>query len=394
MIDILDLLHLLTTGKKSLKHLLEEWFPSQHLLYWFCISTLYLELWLKNNDTAKNISLSVDDLIVDSNPIFLKDNLFMFGVSIQSGYKLLSDETYIKMRINQINVVKGNTSIKSIKFVNWSFDNFTNISKQLLQKMNINSYYWPESNDLYVLANSFADNFTYFEFTITRWSGTDSKGNPWKSDTEIDAAIDSSEIQLAMINNYFDFDDYNKSIKSYLDDQFYYPLTSGFSKFADINIRQNTGEQKDSLFRYQSTGSRFSFISIEPVDEKFSKIDSNNKILTISFYKDPKSVNYERTVFSFLDGWGLIGGVNEILEISGKLIVSLFSGKIFAFSILSALYQVDLINSTQRKETSNSNSNGKLRKSKTQRNKISNFHSLSVCIFTNSHFYLSSNVKY
>ena len=338
---------------------MEELSPSQHLLYWFCTPSLYLELWLKNNDTAKNISLSVDDLMVDSNPILLKDNLFMLGVSIKSDYKLLSDETYIKMRINQINVVKGNTSIKSIKFVNWSFDNFTNISKQLLQKMNINSFYWPESTDLYVLANTFADNYTYFEFTITRWSGTDSKGNLWKSDTEIDAAIDSSEIQFAMINNYFDFDDYNKSIKSYLDDQFYYPLTSGFSKFADINIRQNTGEQKDSLFRYQSTGAWFSFISIEPAGEKFSKIDSDNKVLTISFYKDPKSVNYERTVFSFLDGWGLIGGVNEILEISGKLIVSLFSGKIFAFSIISALYQVDLTGSNHCKQTVKVNDNSK-----------------------------------
>ena len=211
----------------------------------------------------------VDDLMVDSNPILLKDNLFMFGVSVQSDYDLLADETYINMRINQFNFVKGNTSTKTIKFVNWSFDNFINISKQLLQKMNINSFYWPESTDLYVLANTFADNYTYFEFAITRWSGTDSQGNPWKSDTEIDAAIDSSYIQLAMVNNYFDFDDYNKSIKSYLDDQFYYPLTSGFTKNADINIRQNTGEQKDALFRYESSGTWFSFISIEPVDEKF-----------------------------------------------------------------------------------------------------------------------------
>ena len=206
---------------------------------------------------------------------------------------------------------------------------------------------------------------------ITRWSGTDSKGNPWKSDTEIDAAIDSTYIQLAMINSYFDFDYYNKPIKSFLDDQFYYHLTSGFTKNANMYIRQNTAEQKDSLFRYQPSGTQSSFISIESVIEKFIK--TNSKIVLLaSFYKDPKSYNYERTVFSFLDCWGLIGGVNEIREIWGKLIVSLFSGKIFAFSILSALYQVDLVSSVQRKETTKKVNHSKIRKSKTQRNKISN----------------------
>ena len=227
------------------------------------------------------------------------------------------------------------------------------------------------------MGNSFADNFTFFELLITRWSGTDSKGNTWKSDAEIDKAIDSTYIQLAMINSYFDFDDYNKPIKSFLDDQFFYPLTSGFTKNANMYIRQNTAEQKDSLFRYQPSGTQSSFISIESVIDKFIK--TNSKIVLLaSFYKDPKSYNYERTVFSFLDCWGLIGGVNEILEIWGKLIVSLFSGKIFAFSILSALYQADLVSSIQRKETTKKVNRSKIRKSKTQRNKISKHQNFAV----------------
>ena len=40
----------------------------------------------------------------------------------------------------------------------------------------------------------------------------------------------------------------------------------------------------------------------------------------MTFYKDAKSVNYQRTVFSILDWTGMIGGVNEILELTGELI--------------------------------------------------------------------------
>ena len=64
-------------------------------------------------------------------------------------------------------------------------------------------------------------------------------------------------------------------------------------------------------------------------------------LIKFSFYKDSKTTSYQRQVFGLLDLFGNIGGVNEVLEIAGSLIVGLFSGKIFIFSILSALYQVD-----------------------------------------------------
>ena len=91
------------------------------------MSTLLFELWLKNSDTTKNISLSVSDLTIDSDPILLKNNLFMFGVYVISDYNLLSDETYISMRINQTNTYKQVSSSKIMQLVNWTYDNFPNI---------------------------------------------------------------------------------------------------------------------------------------------------------------------------------------------------------------------------------------------------------------------------
>ena len=153
-------------------------------------------------------------------------------------------------------------------------------------------------------------------------------------------------------------------------------------------IRQNTVEQKDSLFRYQSSGLQSSFISIESTIEKINKINAKNTVLSISFYKDPKFINYERTVFSMLDCWGLIGGVNEILGLLGKLVVSLFSSKIFYFSIISAFYQVDLTSSIDKKETVKTSGNSKIRKSKTQKDKIANSNKISVYLIFTKLIYL------
>ena len=60
----------------------------------------------------------------------------------------------------------------------------------------------------------------------------------------------------------------------------------------------------------------------------------------IFFAKDPKSISYQRSVLTFLDCCGLIGGVNEILHLAGMLIISSTSSKIFVMSLLSSLYQV------------------------------------------------------
>ena len=123
-----------------------------------------------------------------------------------------------------------------------------------------------------------------------------------------------------MLKNYFDFEDYNQPIKSYLDDSIYYFLMSGFSKRVDLYVRQNSVENVDSIFRYQPGGSEDSFISIEPVLDQLNKVETEFAFV-MNFYKDAKSISYQRTVFSMLDWTGLIGGANEILKIIGILII-------------------------------------------------------------------------
>ena len=147
----------------------------------------------------------------------------MAGLTFNSAVDLVSDESYINVRMNQY-YYTGNqvTSKYTFSFEKWSYNHFSEISQNLLQQMNITNFICPKSTEVYLMSNSFANNFTYFDIKIQRCVGTDSKGNPWKSESDIDAALDSTLVQLAVINNYFDFNDYNKPIKSYLNDELYY----------------------------------------------------------------------------------------------------------------------------------------------------------------------------
>ena len=111
-----------------------------------------------------------------------------------------------------------------------------------------------------MLGNKFSDSLTYFELKFRRCSGTDSKGNVCKSDSVIDTELNKATLAIAAVNTYYDFEDYNSPIKTYLDDRFYYDFLAGYNKENTIYIQENTSEQKDAFFRYTPDGSKNSFI--------------------------------------------------------------------------------------------------------------------------------------
>ena len=84
-----------------------------------------------------------------------------------------------------------------------------------------------------------------------------------KNETEINDYIDNSSLIVLVSSSYFDFDDYENPIKSYIDTKFYYNLDSSFTKTADIYVRKSFAEQSDSIFQFQPSSSQSSFISAE-----------------------------------------------------------------------------------------------------------------------------------
>ena len=86
------------------------------------------------------------------------------------------------------------------------------------------------------------------------------------------------------------------------------------------------------------------FISLEDTIFDKRKIRNDGVVIKLAFVKDQKTVSYQRTVLTFFDWCGLIGGINEILHVAGMLIVSSLSGKLFVFNMLASIYQVSFIN--------------------------------------------------
>ena len=149
---------------------------------------------------------------------------------------------------------------------------------------------------------------------------------------------------MAVINSYFDFEDYDQPIKTYIDDRFFFSLMTSITRNFLAYVKTNEAETLDDFLNYSPQGKESSFISIDRISQD---IQESETIVSVRFVKDPQTDSYGRSVFSLLDALGNIGGLNEVLQVSCGLVVSIFSGRMFFYSIISSLYQIDPINKNE-----------------------------------------------
>ena len=114
-----------------------------------------------------------------------------------------------------------------------------------------------------------------------------------------------------------------------------------WNKEAQLLVRNNHVVLSDSFIQFGQTKKQFYSIENDRLD--FTARDfSFSLYASIVIRMEAREDTYERTVFSFFDFTGLVGGVFEILEVIGSIVVSFFANRLFMFWMLSNLYQVQM----------------------------------------------------
>ena len=126
--------------------------------------------------------------------------------------------------------------------------------------MKIIDYYWPDTTNFYLKGNMYDENFTYIAINIFKWVSSANSILPCASDEEITYNVNHSIMNLAFVNNYFDGNDYENPIKSFMDSSIYDYPTDGYQKAMFGYIKENTVSTQDDIFSYSSDGNQDSFI--------------------------------------------------------------------------------------------------------------------------------------
>lgn len=311
------------------------------------IMVLYLYLQLNiliyKKDTSTSTNSLVRNLRVDSEALQIVDSDFSLGVAIQSNYfDVMSDETYISLQFFQI--VYDDSGISSQQPISKALcgnDYFRYEDQDLVDSFGISYYICPVTNEFEVQGNIFADTYKYFGFTIKKCSGTTASGAACASEADIEEALQYIDLRVALVNSYFDFEDYNQPVQTYIDDRYVFSIVYGYDKFINMFISQDEGDYNDHIISYQPEGTGVNFVSVNKYTEEFRTMQDDNILMSVNFVKDYDYRSYSRQVFGLFDMFGNLGGLFEILEISGGIIVGIFASRLFSYSIVSTFYQID-----------------------------------------------------
>ena len=259
----------------------------------------------------------------------------------------LFDPTYFNFKIAQMSYIKSSSGFSAketvIEYEFWG-DKFPHVEKLVYDRLGLSTYVCPKNTDFFIRANFNSDNYEVIQITIEKWSGSNCK-----SESEIKSVLNTNYIDIALISSYFDFEDYENPIHYYLQDMNLFNLIPTLGLQVQYQAKQNQAVMNDDFFLgSQGLTNEASFYSIDRKRVTYSSIEFNNAYLQVYITLDPQVDQYQRTVYSFLDMLGFIGGIFELLKTFGYLLVCYFIKKEYYSLIISKLYHIEGGQSTKQ----------------------------------------------
>ena len=104
-------------------------------------------------------------------------------------------------------------------------------------------------------------------------------------------------------------------------------------------LRKNEYYLQDNFFQTYSSDEG-SYYSIDDEHYDIRELEDDT-VLTIQIKQDKVVNKYERSVYTFLDMTGQIGGLNEVITLLASFFIQGVTKKLFHLSVLKNLYYID-----------------------------------------------------
>ena len=188
----------------------------------------------RRSDSEKIASTMVRDLTYDTEKHYIGKGNFAFAVRLTGpNPELLLDTSYFTFSVNNANYLKNSTfqvqRISTLIEMESCDDNFPGVRKDIYDRAGLSLFLCPKNTDYYLQSNFHSDDYSGVEILLQKWSS-----GSCQSDAVIQDVLDTHFVELALLNSYFDFEDYDDPIKTYLEDTNIYGLNSFITNSAMI----------------------------------------------------------------------------------------------------------------------------------------------------------------
>ena len=170
---------------------------------------------------------------------------------------------------------------------------------------------------------------------LKRWSGP----SYCKTKAEIDSAIKNLKLELGITDYYFDSGDFSNPVKINISTNNVFTLIPSFTKSVKVMIRKNDVTDATSPLPFASSSS-YSFFSVGQTIQDYYAEGSDGAVLDLTFALEDKYQTIDRTVFTFGDMFGKVGGMDSMLCMIASFLVGVFSSKLYKFSLVSSFYDI------------------------------------------------------
>ena len=317
------------------------------LLVNFC-SSLYILV--NRKDTKTSTKTVFQNNFNSERKKYLGKNDFRMGLVYASfpsgiiGDNLLSDKSYFNVTFYNTEyhrTTEGSERIPILVPSGYCNDSFKEyVEPELFERMSLDKHICPSNDDYYMVGDYNSKLFRDLEIYITPCNENNNEGVVWQPKEEIDRAIYNGYINIAITRSYFDFNDYENPVKTFLSESESFFMVEGITTWAGYYIQENTALRSDNLF-YNEPFQESIFYDITTKNIKtVNKLVTNGAVLFITVGPYAETVHYERTVYSLLDLFGYLGGFYDFMLFIGFWFVQGFQDKIFHNAIFSNLYQV------------------------------------------------------
>ena len=142
------------------------------------------------------------------------------------------------------------------------------------------------------------------------------------------------------MNTYFDFKDFEKPIKSFVDDTFFYPIQPAFCKQSFIYVRQSFTDLQDSFFSFGG-GVNKTLYSIQRQKDVIFNSDAykGKTYVSVQVRLDMYQDTYSRQVYGIMDLFGDVGGVQTIVVLVGAYIAGIIAERLLNAEMMRQVYQ-------------------------------------------------------
>ena len=136
------------------------------------------------------------------------------------------------------------------------------MEKLVYDRVGLATYIWPKNTDFFIRANFNSDNYEIVQITAAKCTGIN-----WKSASEVEAVLNTHNIDIALISSYFDFDDYDNPIHHYLQDMNLFSLLPTLGLKMQYQVRQNLANKNDDIILgSQGSSNDISFYTVKYID--------------------------------------------------------------------------------------------------------------------------------